>query len=255
MLFVDFNSKWYAAFGWRLDERGDAEWAQFVQHKRANNRAIDATLAIFSKEFNDAKRDHRSNYRDIAPTLEEFKNLYFAKLPGWKVQWAAEDATEEHRTCTFCGGYGHVWGLVDQKGHEAEAPEHVMEIPAERLPEVYYGVQGYDCPVCRAAAYKDNAYRERVRRNTLPEYIPVGDPNNPHDYPECGARVILDTLLARIREARGDPLQAAGASGKDPLEAMFPMQDERERRRIENEELIAEERRVTAEMAGRFGPR
>ena len=92
-------------------------------------------------------------------------------------------------------------------------------------------------------------------RNCLPDCIPVGDPNNPHDYPECGARVILDTLKVRIEAARGDAPQPADARGNDVLDAMFPLQDERERRRIENEELIAEEHRITAELAGQFGPR
>ena len=74
----------------------------------------------------------------------------------------------------------------------------MIEIAAERIPFLYYGVQAYDCPVCRAAEYKDNAYRERVRRNSLPEFLPKGHPDNPHDFDECGARVILSVLKARM---------------------------------------------------------
>ena len=248
-----FNSLWLSAFGWGLSEsNGIAEWRRLVDWESAklgdkyplrNDKYIRRTLDNFAERFNSAKKEGKSNYRDIIPTVKEFHDLYFALVPQFQREAAIAQGGD--KICRHCGGDGHVWGLVEQKGHEAEAPEHVMEIPEARLPEVYYGVQGYDCPVCRAAAYGTNtAYRDRVRRNSLPERIPVGDPNNPHDYPECGARVMLDALKARLAQAglcrdfagNGDLARVSFARGNSDAE------------------LKAEERRVTDELAATFGP-
>ena len=207
-----FNSMWYKAFGsWLNAENGLAEWGEWVSDSRRRNSAITETLNIYGKRFAEAKDKQRSDYRNNIPTLGEFEIAYFRHC---KEQDEAA-AIREGRVCGFCGGDGHVWGLVPQKRFEHLAPEHVIEIPDERLPEVYYGVQGYDCPVCRAAAYRDDNYRERVRRNSLPEFLPKGHPDNPHDFDECGARVILAVLKARIEAAKGAPKRVADVPGLD----------------------------------------
>ena len=200
-----FNSLWITAFGWGLTENSGArEWTEFVSSPKSNDAALRATLKDFSGRFTAAKSEGRSNYRDLIPTLEEFRRRYFALLPKLRIEWAEKKTRADGGVCRICGGEGIVWGLTPQQGHRGEAPEHVREIPAERLPLTYFGVQAYDCPECRAAAYeKFPELRNRVKRNCLPEKLPPGSPDNPHDYPECGARVILAALKARMTSCRG----------------------------------------------------
>lgn len=251
-----FNSLWLAAFGWALtDANGLKEWTAFVCDGKRNDKALKECLREYGERYATAKSDGKSNYRDVIPTLTEFRKYYFATMPERKLKW---NGTGE--VCKHCGGDGHVWGLVEQKGHEAEAPEHVMEIADERIPYVYYGVAGYDCPVCRAAAYTDPAYRQRVMRNCLPERVTAGDPSNPHDYDECGARIILVTLKARLVQAGLYKEPEIDPELRDALHTLFagkgaPARVAATPGKFTDEELKSEERRVTDELAATFGPR
>lgn len=207
-----FCSLWISAFGWGLSEAtGLMEWCKLVDWQNAaktdrnvlrNDTYIERTLKDFSRRFNEAKSEGSTNYRNIVPTVEEFRKLYFALIPQFKAEDLARScAKSDGKVCDFCGGEGIVWGLAPARGREWEAPEHAMEVDPALA---YYGVVAYDCPVCRAAAYANfPQILARVKRNCLPERIPVGDRNNPHNYPECGARVILAVLEARIRQATG----------------------------------------------------
>ena len=124
-----FNSLWITAFGWGLTENSGArEWTEFVSSPKSNDAALRATLKDFSERFTAAKSEGRSNYRDLIPTLEEFRRRYFALLPKLRIEWAEKKTRADGGVCRICGGEGIVWGLPPQPGHRGEAPEHVREI-------------------------------------------------------------------------------------------------------------------------------
>lgn len=195
-----FNSMWIEAFGWGLtDSSGLKQWTEFIDSPKSNDGAVRATLAEFSKRYNTAKTEGRSNYRDCVPTLEEFRRLYFALLPKLKIQWAQKQTVENNGgRCPMCGGDGHVFGLSWKREWDGMPPAHPMEI---ELDKAYYGVTAYDCPVCRAEAYSDPVMRDAVHRNCVPDRLPVGHPCNPHDYVECGPHIIMEVLSARMVKA------------------------------------------------------
>ena len=249
-----FNYLWYEAFGyWLGPDSGLTEWGNWVSDSRRRNSAIVDTLAVYGKKSAEAKDKGRSDYRNNIPTITEFKLAYFRRC---KEQDEAT-AIREGRVCGYCGGDGHVFGLTSQRGHEAKAPERLDEIPADRIPFIYCAPEVWDCPECRAETYHGHPeLRDRVRRNCLPDYVPVGHPDNPHDYPTNGARAITDKAIAMRRAAseagNGDLPRVLHEWGKLSLDDAFPLQDTL---KTPINDIDEEERRIDAELAAKFGPR
>ena len=196
MNISEFNSLWYSAFGWKLDEKGGAdEWAAFVDNPKSNNGAIRETLNTFSRAYSDAKEKGKSNYKDIIPTVNEFKRRYFAMLPELKRKWDAEKGGMKlNDRCLVCGGGGKVFALAPCIGDldRKLAPEDWRTITRDRM---YYGVEIYPCPVCYEGGYHgDHALRNRVLKNCVPEFVPANHKDNKYGYAVGGDYLILNSL-------------------------------------------------------------
>lgn len=200
MKITEFNSLWYSAFGWKLDEKGGAdEWAAFVDNPKSNNGAIREVLHTFSGAYADAKEKGKSNYKDIIPTVDEFKRRYFAMLPELKRKWDAErGGMKLDGHCLVCGGGGKVWALAPCIGDldREYAPEDWRTITRERM---YYGVECYPCPICYEGSYHGNhTLRNRVLENSVPEIVPAKHKDNHYGYACGGDYLILNALRDRF---------------------------------------------------------
>lgn len=241
-----FNELWYSAFGWKLTkDNGIAEWSAFVEHPKSKDAALREVLGLYSKEFSQAKSEGKSNYRDRTPTLDEFKNRYFALLPELKRKWNAEQiGMRIDGRCLVCGGGGKVWTLAPQKddGERRKCPEDWQTVGAENL---YPFAEVRHCPVCAAGAYHDDhALRNRVQAVCLPEIVPAGDRRNPYGYALGG-----DAL---IRQYLGDKYgggNAGNSRGNVPVARVVGFGH-----KLTQDEINAEEKRITDELAEKFGP-
>jgi len=235
-----FNEAWYSAFGWKLSNaNGIGEWSAFIGHPRISDAALRETLRLYSDEFSRSKSEGKSNYRDRIPTLDEFKNRYFGILPELKRKWEAERiGMKLDGRCLVCGGGGKVWTLAPQKddGDRRKCPEDWQSVGAENL---YPFGELRHCPVCGEGAYHgDHTLRNRVQAVCLPETVPAGDRRNPYGYALSGDALIRRYLhdkydVAALEREHGNVRFSRGAT---------------------DAELRAEERRITDELAEKFGP-
>lgn len=252
MKITEFNSLWYSAFGWKLDERGGFdEWGVFVDNERSNDRAIRETLNTFSRAYTDAKEKGRTNYRDIVPTVDEFKRRYFALLPELKRKWEAErnGGMKLDGRCLVCGGGGKVFALAPCIGdlERQYAPEDWRTITRERM---YYGVELYPCPVCYEGGYHgDHTLRNRVLQNSVPEFVPARHKDNPYGYAVGGDWLILNSLHDRFGAVGAIPERgnADVFSGKELLARV-----DAAGRSLDTDALKAEEKRLNDELEDAF---
>lgn len=250
MTFDKFNSLWYEAFGWRLNEKGDSEWAEFVDNPKCNDFGISETIRAFAKDYIAAKDSGKSNYKDKVPTLAEFKKRYFDTMPEWKRKQTARDFGRMKLSgqCLVCGGTGRVVALAPCIGdiEREKAPEDWRTVTADRFVS---GVEIYPCPICYEGNYHGNhTLRNRVLENSLPEIMLVGHKNNPCNYPLFGQQVMEDYLYNRFASEREAWLakQNGGKANRATVE--------RQPQHIMTDlELIAEEQRIDDELE-RFFP-
>ena len=239
----DFNGKWYSAFGWKLDEAAAKEWSAFVEHPKSNDAGLSETLREFSEEYNQAKADGKSNYRDRVPTLDEFKKRYFATLPERKRRWDAEErGSNVNGRCLVCGGTGKVYALAPCIGdiERERAPEDWRTLTADRM---YYGAECYPCPICLEGCYHGNhTVRNRVLNTCVPETVPANHKDNPYGRVVSGDWLILNRLYDRFAVKRnGVGIQRVDKPGFLRREDLTP------------EALREEEARLDAELTARFG--
>ena len=243
MQFKDFNSLWYTAYNWRLDARGDAEWAAFVENPKCYDRGIAETLAEFSREYIKAKESGNGKYKDRIPTLAEFKHRYFNTLPERKLKWDAERGNMKlDGRCLVCGGGGKVFALAPCVGDidRKFAPEDWRTVEKKRM---YWGVEIYPCPLCLEGQYHgDHTLRNRVMENCVPEFVPADHKANTYGVPMGGDQLIKWSLADRFGVSvdsvdESDASRRCGSfhrmggfdvDSSDDLERQFPLTLEEE---------------------------
>ena len=212
MQFEKFQEKYAAAFGSKLTERnGLTEWSDWIEDSQRSDGLIFKVLREFAEDYNSAIKAMSPNAKAFVPTLEGFKDRYFAIIRESK------QAQSPRSNCPICGGRGVVFALSPSRGDGDRqlAPEDYRDV---NLARVYPFAEAYNCPECQkdAKMYEGREFfRQRVLDHCLPEVVPADDPRNPY-----GSAISGDLLLRRALADRA--AQSRRPAAAPSLEEEFP---------------------------------